>query len=72
MVPSSFCILPLLWPEPIISIVCTKGTPAPNIVAIWRVTTAISAGVIFLSPPIPNKGFAFLLILPGVIPCLRS
>ena len=49
---------------------CSSGTPAFIMVAICRVNSAMSIGLIFL--PAPNKETAFLRTFSGLIPCLRS
>src|SRR5690606_12334511 len=40
-------------------------------VAIWRLKTAISLGVIVLPAP-PNSGLGLVLTTVGLMPCLRS
>src|SRR5690606_30990611 len=47
------------------------GTPDLIMVAIWRLKTAISLGVMVLPVP-PNSGLGLVLTTVGLMPCLRS
>ncbi|MNP44612.1 hypothetical protein D3C76_1384830 [compost metagenome] len=57
-------------PSAMMSKDCSSGTPAPIMVAIWRVNRAMSRGLIFL--PAPSREMPFLRTRVGLIPCLRS
>src|SRR5690554_6916519 len=70
MVTTSSCKPLFSRPSATMSKLCTNGTPAFIMVASWRVSMAMSNGVIFLLPP--NNGLDFFLTLSGITPCLRN